>query len=268
MGVSEMSSAVALVPGMSRPIEASFDAALGQPRGVAGPSAAERPGVVAAVRTPVSADQASSLIAGALEHATGEKPKPETVAILTAQWAHETGHGASMYNYNFAGIKGSGPTGLSVMQRTREGSGANERTIVDNFRAYQTAEEGARDYVGLLKARFPGALEAAQQGDPAGTVHALKQAGYFTGDEAAYTRSVTQIARQIGPVDLAFTSESLPTLPVDYAHGFGAGGAAQGGPGGLPFVDTAAFSDNILRAALRIMSAPAEDADQRPGALT
>ncbi len=257
-----MSSAVALVPGLTRPVDTTFDTS-----GVArlpSSTAADRPGVVQPIRTHVTTEQASSLIAGALEQVTGEKPKPETVAILTAQWAHETGHGASMFNYNFAGIKGTGPSGLSVVQRTREGSGANERTITDSFRAYRTADEGARDYVSLLQSRFPGALEAARQGDPAATVHALKQAGYFTGDEGAYTRSVTELARQVGPASLQFTDTgslpALPALPVDYSAGFavrGAGGtdASQS----TPFVETAAFSDNILRAALRILASPTDD---------
>ncbi len=270
-----MSSAVALIPGLSRPTEStlvqpsrasgSFDVA------VADASVAERPGVVEPVRTPLTAEQASSLIGDALEHVTGEKPKPETVAILTAQWAHETGHGASMFNYNFAGIKGSGPSGLSVAQRTHEGWGASERTITDSFRAYRTAEEGARDYVSLLKSRFPGALAAAQNGDPAATVHALKQAGYFTGDEGAYTRSVTQIARQVGPASLEFASSStaaLPTLPLDYAQAFPVRGATgSDGVGASPFVATADFSDHVLRAALRILAAPTDE-QERAKALT
>jgi hypothetical protein len=269
-----MSSAVALIPGLGRPTESALVQA---PRAggafslaAADGSPAARPGVVAPVRTPLTAEQASSLIGDALEHVTGEKPKPETVAILTAQWAHETGHGASMFNYNFAGIKGSGPSGLSVAQRTREGSGANERTITDNFRAYRTAEEGARDYVSLLKSRFPGALAAAQTGDPAATVHALKQAGYFTGDEGAYTRSVTQIARQVGPDSLRFASFSpaaLPTLPLDYVQGFAAHGAAGDAAGASPFVATADFSDHVLRAALRILAAPTDE-QERAKALT
>jgi Mannosyl-glycoprotein endo-beta-N-acetylglucosaminidase len=261
-----MSSAIALLPNLSRP----SDVSLGAPvvaRPVTSTTSSDRAGVVQAVRTPLTTDQASSLISDALEHVTGEKPKPETVAILTAQWAHETGHGASMFNYNFAGIKGSGPTGLSVVQRTREGYGSSERTTTDNFRAYQTAEDGARDYVSLLQARFPGALQAAQAGDPAATVHALKQAGYFTGDEAVYTRSVTDLARQVGPASLNFTGASLPTLPLDYAAGFSVRGAAgansgSGAAGSSPFVDSAAFSDNILRAALRVMSAPTEEQDR------
>lgn len=262
-----MPSAVGLLPNMNRP----SDVSLGAPvvaRPASGPT---KPGVVEPVRTPLTTEQASSLIGGALERVTGEKPKPETVAILTAQWAHETGHGASMFNYNFAGIKGTGPTGLSVSQRTREGYGSSERTITDNFRAYQTAEEGAHDYVSLLKSRFPGAFEAAKSGDPAATVHALKQEGYFTGDEVAYTRSVTQLAQQIGPASMQFTSPELPALPVDYASNPGGVHASAGalaslssgfGSGGSPFVDPSAFTENIMRAALRIMSAPTDEQDR------
>jgi hypothetical protein len=258
-----MSSAVALIPGLTRPTDVAFDAA---PAVAPFPPAAatERAGVVAPVHTPVTTAQASSLIADALEHVTGEKPRPETVAILTAQWAHETGRGASMYNYNFAGIKGAGPSGLSVVQRTREGYGANERTITDNFRAYRTAEEGARDYVSLLKTRFSGALDAARQGDPAATVHALKQAGYFTGDEVAYTRSVTNLAREVGPASLEFTDTgALPVLPADFSTGFAVRGAAGASfAPSSPFVETAAFSDNILRAALRVLASPTEEQDR------
>jgi hypothetical protein len=259
-----MPSAVALVPGLTRPIDTTFDTSSASAARLPSASAADRPGVVQPVRTHVTTEQASSLISDALEQVTGEKPKPETVAILTAQWAHETGHGASMFNYNFAGIKGMGPSGLSVVQRTREGSGANERTITDSFRAYRTADEGARDYVSLLQSRFPGALDAARQGDPAATVHALKQAGYFTGDEAAYTRSVSELARQVGPASLQFTDTgSLPTLPVDYSTGFALRGAAGADASqSTPFVETAAFSDNILRAALRILASPTDEQER------
>jgi len=261
-----MPSAVALLPGPSLPREPLANAGLVPAERAEAKARAERPGVVAAVRTPLTPEQASALIAGALERRTGEPPSKESVAILTAQWAHETGRGASMFNYNFAGIKGSSPAGLSVSQRTREGYGATERTITDNFRAYRTAEEGADDYVALLQRRFPGALDAAKAGDPAGTVRALKQAGYFTGDEVAYTRSVTSMAREFAPGAVNFAQPELPTLPVDYAAFADARAAGTSAPAALPFVNQAAMQDHILRAALRIMAAPEQD--ERPGALT
>jgi flagellum-specific peptidoglycan hydrolase FlgJ len=129
-------------------------------------------------RTQLAAAETQVLLKDALTRVTGEEPSNDCVAILTAQWAHETGHGASMYNYNFAGIKGTGPSGMAVAQRTKEGWGSTEKTITDKFRAYGSAEEGATDYVKLLARRFPDALAAAQNGDPVGTVRALKDKGY------------------------------------------------------------------------------------------
>jgi hypothetical protein len=96
-----------------------------------------------------------------------------------------------MFNYNFAGIKGVGPSGLTVQQRTREGFGASERVITDSFRAYASAQEGAGDYLSLLDRRYPNALKRAEAGDPSGFVSALHAGGYFTGDKVAYERAVT-----------------------------------------------------------------------------
>ncbi len=150
--------------------------------------------LVSPVKTPLSSSQASAALRRAWTAVTGEQPSEETVSLITAQWAHETGGGASMYNYNFGGIKGQSPSGQSVAQRTKEGFGATERKIVDRFRAYDTADEGAQDYVRLLAGRYGRAVEAAKAGDASGFVRGLKSGGYFTGDPAAYERSVTSLA--------------------------------------------------------------------------
>jgi hypothetical protein len=256
-----MPSAIALNPALRPVPEAPAGVKLRPAPERAG---AARAGNVAAVRTPITTEQASALIAGAYEKVTGEKPSSETVAVMTAQWAHETGRGASMFNYNFAGIKGTGPSGLTVAQRTREGWGATERTITDNFRAYRSAEEGALDYVNLLSTRFPQAFAAAKTGDPAATVRALKQERYFTGDEVAYTRSVTRIAREIAPDAASFQPAALPTLdapPAALALHEGAGRSFHD-PFAAPFVDAAAFGAEVSRAALRILATSPEDRER------
>jgi len=161
---------------------------------------------VEATRTPLSSTEASDAIARAFESLTGIPLDGPAKSILTAQWAHETGHGASMYNFNFGGIKGVGPSGLTVSQRTKEGYGANEHRITDQFRAYNTIEEGATDYAKLLLTRYGDAVNAARAGDPQGFVRGLRQKGYFTGDPTAYERSITTIANQLsqyGPDNLA-----------------------------------------------------------------
>jgi len=221
--------------------------------------------LVPVVRTSLSAGQARDALSAAWQKVTGETPSDKTLALITAQWAHETGSGASMYNYNFAGIKGAGPDGLSVAQHTREGYGASERRIVDNFRAYKSAEDGATDYVQLLSKRFPEAVEGARQGDPNAFVRGLKSRGYFTGQEGAYLNSVASIASRYLGEPLQLQGTAPPRL--DYQGMPGASGAmdlqgiyAQLAPSPDSFVDALSITDQINRAALRAFSASPEDA--------
>ncbi len=217
--------------------------------------------LVPVVRTRLSAGQAQEALRAAWQSVTGEAPSDKTLALITAQWAHETGNGASMYNYNFAGIKGTGPSGLSVAQHTREGYGQSERRIVDNFRAYRSAEEGATDYVQLLSKRFPEAVEGARQGDPAAFVRGLKSRGYFTGHEGQYLTSVAGIASRFLGEPLGVPSAAPPaidypsaTAPVDLQ-----GLYAQMAPSSSSFVDALSITDQINRAALRTLSGRRED---------
>jgi flagellum-specific peptidoglycan hydrolase FlgJ len=244
----------------SKAAEAQFQRAMESAK-----TASNAGNLVPVVRTKLDAGQAQEALRAAWQNVTGEAPSDKTLALITAQWAHETGNGASMYNYNFAGIKGTGPSGLSVAQHTREGYGQSERRIVDNFRAYRSAEEGATDYVQLLSKRFPDAVEGARQGDPAAFVRGLKSRGYFTGHEGQYLTSVASIASRYLGEPLAVPSAQPPSL--DYRTG--AGGAAspvdlqglyaQMVPSPDSFVDALSITDQINRAALRAFSGQRED---------
>jgi mannosyl-glycoprotein endo-beta-N-acetylglucosaminidase len=152
--------------------------------------------LVQAERTRLSGGQAADALKDAWQERFGQPPSERTLSILVAHWAHETGRGESMLNYNFGGIKGSGPSGLSAAYKTREGFGENERRITDRFRAYTSASEGARDYVDLLARRYGDAVDNASREDPAGFVRALKAKGYFSGEETSYVKSVTGLANQ------------------------------------------------------------------------
>lgn len=151
--------------------------------------------MVAPKRTPMKGEDAASALRTAWTNRFGTPPSERTVAILTAQWAHETANGKKMNNYNFGGIKGTGPSGLSASYKTREGWGATEIKITDRFRAYTGPEEGASDYISLLARRYPEATNAAAMGDATGFVSGLKQRRYFTGNEVAYTKRVNQLAQ-------------------------------------------------------------------------
>lgn len=145
---------------------------------------------VAAKRTPIDVAEIRSAIERGYEAATGSAPSAETVDVLTAQVATETGFGEKMVGFNFGGIKGRSPEGTSAVCKTHEIIDGKDVVIRDAFRSYSSADSGATDYVRFLERRFPEALEAAKVGDVEGFAHALKSRGYFTADEGAYARAM------------------------------------------------------------------------------
>lgn len=242
------------------------EAARPQQPAVARPGGQPDFSVVNAVRTQLSPGEAKTALEGAWKRVFGEAPSEQASAILTAQWAHETARGGSMYNFNFGGIKGTGPSGFSVVQRTREGYGDTERTIRDRFRAYTSAEEGAVDYVQLLNKRYPQALQAAREGDPEGFVRALKARGYFTGEESAYVRSVSNLAREmlgteLEPVRRIDSDRLLAAVSPNAPAGAGPSAVHDAHP--VPFVDSWSIADALARSALRM--GPGSEPDRRDG---
>jgi hypothetical protein len=240
--------------------------------------------VVRTERTQIGGKAAADALQKAWQSVTGEEASDDTLAVLTAHWAHETGNGKSMMNFNFAGLKGKGPSGLSVACRTREGYGADAVRITDNFRAYRSPEEGATDYLSLLDRRYPKAVEAAKNGDAGGFVSALKERGYFTDNEDTYKARVTQLSRQamafgFDAMGSAEASSAIPyeALPRNFPETGGFREAAfvpfDGGrmdfqPSPLASVDSYAFYDEITRASLRIAgdagsAGTAEEAESR-----
>jgi hypothetical protein len=123
-------------------------------------------------------------------------PTDDTVLILAAHWAHETSGGRFMYNYNYGGIRGRGSSGLSCLREAHEGWGWTAVASIGRFRAYLSASEGADDYVSLLARKYPLAIAAARSGDILQFVKALRQEKYFTGSEAAYARSLVELAER------------------------------------------------------------------------
>jgi hypothetical protein len=140
-------------------------------------------------RTPVSGDEIRGALSRAIE-ARGEKPSPAFLDVLVAHVSHETAGGKSMVGFNFGGIKGASPNGGTTAQKTHEVLGGKDVTIVDNFRAYGSLDEGAKDYVGFLERRYSGALGAAQRGEAGQFAQELGKRGYYTAPVATYQRAL------------------------------------------------------------------------------
>lgn len=147
-------------------------------------------------RTPLGEDEAAVHLVRAWISVAGTAPSAETLSLLWAQWAHETGRGRRMRGFNFAGIKGSGPEGDSFVAWTREVTSRSEQRTRDTFRAYSTPEGGAHDYVRLISSRYPAAWRAAVRGDVTRFVRALDLGGYFTDSDRAYSRALSSLARE------------------------------------------------------------------------
>jgi hypothetical protein len=195
-------------------------------------------------RTAVTRADLRGAIARAHEKLTGRAATPALLDTLTAHASLETGSGGAMYNYNFGGIKGAGPTGMTAVCRTKEVFDGKEVEVRDGFRAYRTLDEGALDYVRLMKDRFGGAVSRAESGDVGGFAHALKQAHYYTADETKYASALEKLS---GVTDEGKLS---PVASLERAAGAFVGGplalpntaSAIGGGGGG---DPSAFPDSL-----------------------
>lgn len=196
--------------------------------GAIGSTAAVNPVVkrdVEARRTPVTRTEIRGAIAKAHEKITGKAPTKALLDTLTAQASLETASGASMYNYNFGGIKGGAPgTNETAKLRTKEVYDGKEVEVRDGFRAYRSLDAGAEDYVRLMKSRFGAAVDRAEAGDVNGFAHALKQAHYYTADESKYASALNVLSGK--PVEAAVA----PASPVHFSNaisGFGTSSSNQ-----------------------------------------
>ncbi len=135
-----------------------------------------------------------SALARALQDATGVPPNAHTLNVLSAQVSLETAGGQQMFNFNFGGIKGASPQGDTATYMTREVLGGKDMHLAQGFRAYSSLDAGARDYIAVLRARFPGAFAQASAGNIDGFAHALKQAHYYTAPEAEYAAGLRHAA--------------------------------------------------------------------------
>lgn len=145
-------------------------------------------------KTAVSQADLRGAINRAHQKLTGRTPSAALLDTLTAHASLETGSGGQMYNYNFGGIKGASPAGETAKMRTKEVYGGKEVEIRDGFRSYRTLDDGATDYVRLMRDRFGAAVAKAEAGDVDGFAHALKQSHYYTADETKYASALRGLA--------------------------------------------------------------------------
>jgi hypothetical protein len=157
----------------------------------------------------------------------GAPPKEESVKLLVAHWALETGWGKSMWCYNVGNVKSRDGDGydhcffkcneiLPAAQADRLCAKDPDRAKVTTrradgscvvwfypkhswcrFRAFRTLEDGVYDHLKLIVNRFYEAWPYVVSGDPEGYARALKKMRYYTADESSYVRVLRAVFRRI-----------------------------------------------------------------------
>lgn len=162
--------------------------------------APERLTNVLTVTTP--ADVAAGLVQ-AWRDVFGKAPAKQSLLVVIAQSAFETGWWAKIHCWNFGNAKSREGDGhdYTYFPCTEYVNGKVQWFYPDNptcrFRAFKTMRLGLIDYLVLLHNRFNKAWPAVEEGDPTKFVHMLKQQGYFTDIESHYLAQVESIARTL-----------------------------------------------------------------------
>jgi hypothetical protein len=134
--------------------------------------------VVPMTTTRLAADAAKSHVEGAWPVVFGRTPDREELALMMALVWIETARGNSIQNFNFGNItvpesysgKAWRPPWFEVTPESSERNKSLHEAMLAGkapkaFKAYDTAGEGALDYLAFTKRVFPNVLEAAKSGD-------------------------------------------------------------------------------------------------------
>lgn len=133
--------------------------------------------------------------------------------VLLSQWALETAFGKAVHWFNLGNAKHVDGDGhdFSVF-RCSEVIRGQEQFMDCPFVAFDNLDEGAAYYLRSIRSRFRFAWPAVLAGDVGDFAHRLKEAHYYTADEAVYTAG---LIRCLAEVDKAIGQDTLPEIPPD-----------------------------------------------------
>jgi hypothetical protein len=148
------------------------------------------------VLTPIDPEDLADALVHAWRNLLGTTPARESILLLLAQSAHETGRWKSAHCFNIGNVKGRAGDGRDYTQfRCWELVNGVKMWFdpphpATRFRAFRSLAEGTVDYLGVLRGRYASAWPAIEAGDPLAFVHLLKVKGYFTDTEENYAKGV------------------------------------------------------------------------------
>ena len=153
---------------------------------------------VAARRTALEPEEVRQALTAAWLERFGVSPLSDSVSVLLAQIAQETGFRAC-WNFNLGNVKARpsaiGPDYCELAGVWEIQNGERIELKMGEpgtqFRAFRTLNEGAAAYLEVLAHRFADAWPAVVAGDPIAFAVALKRAHYYTAPLDDYTRGLS-----------------------------------------------------------------------------
>lgn len=159
------------------------------------------------VPTTKTSYNASQMVAGFIkgwQNVFNEIPKKESVGVIWAQNAIETGSTSSMWNNNIGNVKYSpsknpeDDNDVKYMMLSNVWEIINGKKVIFQppheatwFRAFDTLEDGVGFHLNFLKnKRYKNSWAAVEAGDPVQFAHLLKVAKYYTAPEEDYAKAM------------------------------------------------------------------------------
>lgn len=173
--------------------------------------------------------EAAQCLGEAWKSLYGQYPSTDTLAVLWAKTALETGRWKAIHCYNWGNIKRSANENYCMFRCSEIIKGKELWFDPPHpqtwFRAYESATEGAIDYLKLLSQskRYSKAWEAVHKGDPALFSHELKVGGYYTASESLYTKGVVSLTNEFKkkvkdnltwPISPPILTEPVPVVEI------------------------------------------------------
>lgn len=169
------------------------------------------------VRTTVSELQMVQAIVEAWKELLGSTPSKQQVSLVLAQNSLETGHRKSMWNYNVGNITTDGKSqydfydDITTQEQIKPGVWEPKNL---KYRAYSNLKEGVKDYLKLLSSKkYSKAWDHIINPNPEAFSKTLKEIGYYTANEAPYTKAITKLYEKFNKSNVT-TQSILPQSEV------------------------------------------------------
>lgn len=177
------------------------------------------------IKTEISDLQMAQAIAEAWKELFGTIPSKQQISLILAQNALETGNRKSMWNFNIGNITTDGKSqydfydDITTKEQIKPG---NWKEMNLKYRSYPNLKDGVKDYLKLLSGKkYSKVWQHIITPDPIAFSKSLKDAGYYTANEAPYTRAITKLYKQfnksnISPIADVANDNSLDSVLNNY----------------------------------------------------